>query len=517
MLARGVLRSYASPSPIDRLGPDGPAAVEVFARIAVRRILSFAALRRAFQLTLALAPCAGAGALAQQAAAATAAGSVSGTVLDSVSGIGLSEAMVQLVSRRRPMVAYGATTDAAGRFRIEGVEPDEYLAGFFHPTLDSLGIAVSPIALAVVTAGAPTDVRLAVPSAPSLARAHCGGRAPRDSTGVLLGYVVDADSGRAVPGARVVVSWIEITIGKGGIQQGPRRSSVTTQEGGFYVLCHLPADVEVVADAAIGRRRSGEVELKVPVRGLLRRDLIIAEPALVTVADSAGNQPSAARVAGLRGRAQAVGRVVDLRGRGVAGAQVALWGTSAVTRTRQDGGFTLDSLPAGTHTLEVRALGFSPTRKPVDLRNGRSTNASVMLEEQAHVLASVTVYGKRRREWSDIQGFLERSAAGRGGYFLTGADIDRHRPLRVSDVLRTIPGIRITPAEHYGNRVLMRGDCVPAVYIDGTRLMDNDIDGMLDGRQLGGVEVYRGVGETPVEYSALNGGSCGAILLWSKR
>ena len=487
----------------------------------MRRILALPSLRRALQLTLALTPCAGAGALAQQAqpaspAAAGTAGSVSGTVLDSISGIGLSEAMVQLVSRRRPMVAYGATTDASGRFRIEGVQPDEYLAGFFHPTLDSLGIAVSPIALAVVTAGEPTDVRLAVPSAPSLARAHCGGRAPRDSTGVLLGYVVDADSGRAVPGARVVVSWLEITIGKGGIQQGPRRSSVLTQEGGFYVLCHLPADVEVVADAAMGRRRSGEVELKVPVRGLLRRDLIIAEPALATVVDSGGTQPSARRV-GLRGGAQAVGRVVDLRGRGVAGAQVALWGTSAVTRTRQDGGFTLDSLPAGTHTLEVRALGFSPTRKPVDLRNGRTTNASVMLEEQAHVLASVTVYGKRRREWSDIQGFLERSAAGRGGYFLTSADIDRHRPLRVSDVLRTIPGIRIAPAEHFGNRVLMRGDCVPAVYIDGTRLMDNDIDGMLDGRQLGGVEVYRGVGETPVEYSALNGGSCGAILLWSKR
>jgi hypothetical protein len=56
---------------------------------------------------------------------------------------------------------------------------------------------------------------LALPGAPALAAAVCGARG--DSTGVLLGRVLDAERGEPVAGGAVVVRWGEVVLDRRGV------------------------------------------------------------------------------------------------------------------------------------------------------------------------------------------------------------------------------------------------------------------------------------------------------------
>ena len=458
----------------------------------------------------------------RSAGPAAATGVLSGRVYDSVSTLPLAGAMVQFVLRDRPEMAYGATTDYRGRFRLEEMQPGEYLAGFVHPALDSLGIESVPLVTTRVTAGEESDVVLAVPSGATLARAHCGQYRGKDSVGVLVGYVVDADAGTPMVGAKVVVSWAEITIDRRGLHTDQRRAAAVADERGFYVHCRLPSDVELLTDATLADRHSGLVELRVPPFGLRRRNMAVdATSAAASSGTSAGartaDSGARARPAFERGHARLQGRVYDIRARPLAGAVVGVWGTDVVGKTGEDGRFRLDSLPAGTHMVEARSIGYAPVREVADLSNVRTASVGLMLERQSTVLAGVTVYGKRRAQWGDLEGFARRSRRGMGGYFMSREDIEARRLTTVTDLLRTVPGVHVTPKGSFGGEVTLRGNCAPAVYIDGTLAADPDVDMLMDASDLGAVEVYQGAGQTPVEYSARAGGTCGAILLWSKR
>ncbi len=55
-----------------------------------------------------------------------------------------------------------------------------------------------------------------------------------------------------------------------------------------------------------------------------------------------------------------VGRVVDEDGTGVAGAQVYIERPALGTQTRANGEYVLPRVPAGTHNLHARLLGYRP-------------------------------------------------------------------------------------------------------------------------------------------------------------
>src|SRR5690348_4571242 len=137
---------------------------------------------------------------------------VSGTVYDSVMHAPLAAANVQLVDAKNPSRIYNAFTDSLGRFTMPAVVPGRYAAGFFHPSVDALGIE-TPLVGVDVVAGHPLSLALAIPGPGVIASALCGARAPGDSSGALVGLVRDADTGTPLAGARVVVSWLEINIG----------------------------------------------------------------------------------------------------------------------------------------------------------------------------------------------------------------------------------------------------------------------------------------------------------------
>jgi hypothetical protein len=128
----------------------------------------------------------------------------------------------------------------------------------------------------------------------------------------------------------------------------------------------------------------------------------------------------------------------------VSGARVRVWGTEAVAESGADGAFALAELPAGTFTLEARAIGREPARRAVALASGRVATAVVRMAPTAPVLERVVVMGQRTQASKNLEGFLARKRTGIGA-FVTRADIERRAPLDVSDVLRTTAGLTVIP------------------------------------------------------------------------
>ena len=54
------------------------------------------------------------------------------------------------------------------------------------------------------------------------------------------------------------------------------------------------------------------------------------------------------------------GKVVDPQGKPLPLAQLYVEGTTLATQSRNDGNYVLTGVPAGTHTLHARLLGYRP-------------------------------------------------------------------------------------------------------------------------------------------------------------
>lgn len=451
-----------------------------------------------------------AGAASDTVAGGAAPGAVAGVVFDSIAGAPLAGAQVQLVDTAERRRSYTAASDSAGRFRIGGVLPGGYLAGFFHPALDALGLE-SPLRLVAVSPGATTEVQLAIPGASRVAAVICGSRPAGDSTGAMAGVVRDADSGIPIPGARVVVTWTELIVDQRGLRQERRRVPVPVRPDGTYTVCGLPGD-ELVASAESGARRTGLVQVAVPARGILRRDFALG--------DVQPGQPGAMGAAGdsslvLRGAARLTGVVRASDGAPVAGARVFVWGTGRSAVTGRDGRFALDSLPSGTFSAEARAIGYSPTLAAVDLSRQGPATVSLRFGARVTQLGRVTIYGRRSLASRGLDEFLQRSRTGMGRY-ITGAEMERRGVLTVTEALRMIPGLRVTPSSGFGYAVTARGGCAPEVYVDGMRTFDGSqsLDRLVQPNQVAGIEVYTGLGAVPARYQS-NG--CGVLLVWTLR
>jgi len=438
---------------------------------------------------------------------------VIGTVSDSVAGRPLAGAVVQLVPAANPTgtEAYTATADSEGAFAIPGVPPGRYLAGFLHPAVDALGIA-APVRQVDVASGGPMRVRLATPSPARIAAALCGTRPPADSSGAIVAVVLDADDATPVAGAKLVVTWSELVVeGRPGLRLERRRLVADAGSDGLVRLCGVPSGPDVMASVEAPGRRSGIVEARVPARGLVRRDFLVSRPTpAATAGRDSGGRPA------LAGEARLRGVVRTLSGRAVQDATVLVWGTAVSGRTGADGTFAMGGLPAGTHSLEVRALGYAPVLTTVHLSSRVPAWASVTLEHPARALPPIRVYERRGRR-PDPTGFLERRRTGAGRY-VAAADIERMSPAVVSDALRTLPGVRVVPGVlGSSGHVSMRG-CEPRVFVDGMPVLNGSrqLDNIVSPRDVLGIEVYPQPGLAPVQYSGGLDNSC-TILVWTKR
>jgi hypothetical protein len=177
---------------------------------------------------------------------------VAGVVADSLDfGVTpLAGAVVQLVERGNPAADRTTRTDVQGHFALDGVPPGRYLVGFYHPRLDVLGIELRPREVLVPPTGI-DGLALATPGRRALRQALCGA-AVRDSAGVVVGIVRDADTDTPVAGATVAFSWNEMTFTDREARRVPRQVAAPTQSGGVFAACGLPTDDDVLVEVRSG-------------------------------------------------------------------------------------------------------------------------------------------------------------------------------------------------------------------------------------------------------------------------
>ena len=464
-------------------------------------------------IALALLPAPAAAQQPAPPAVAAATGALEGTVRDSLAGAPLAGAAVQVVSRADPQRTRGVTAGADGRYRIDSLPAGEYVVGFQHPRLDVLGVA-PPMRLVAVAAGQPTRADLGIPSGGALNRAACQ-PAAGDNAGLVLGRALDADTREPLGGGTIAIIWSEFVIDASGSRSVRRQQTTPTSATGHFALCGVPTDVGVILVAEHGTDASGYVEVQVPPGGAAVRELLIgrgaaAVPVPVSPMES-GNMPVR------RGTAALVGEVRSSTGDPVDRAVVTLFGSTGRDTTGRDGRFRLQDLPAGTHTLEARVIGWTPQRVAVNLSSAATDTLVVRLAERVPVLDRVTVVGKRP-VGSALEGFLRRRRQGMGR-FLTQNEIERRAAFSVGDLLRAVPGVRIEN-NMFDQSIFVR-NCTPHVWLDGMVLADgaSSLSYLVRPEEVAAIEVYPSLTTTPPEFQRMNAtgyGGCGSIVVWTR-
>lgn len=96
------------------------------------------------------------------------------------------------------------------------------------------------------------------------------------------------------------------------------------------------------------------------------------------------------------------GQIIDHKGEPISGATVLIERSSLGTTTDEQGQFLLEQIPVGKRTLQIKAIGFQPINKDVEIQAG----GHVQINETLHadnlslneVVVSATRYGVSRRE-----------------------------------------------------------------------------------------------------------------------
>jgi hypothetical protein len=404
-----------------------------------------------------------------------------------------------------------AATDSAGAFHIDNVMPGSYLLAFSHPRLEELGIELPPRKIDVLSGVPPVHYDLAVPGPRAMARVLCGDRMGIDSSGALAGRVLDADSHAGVGQGSVTASWVELRVVGPSVQRIPHGLKASLDESGRFAMCGVPSDIAVHVQAIAGSSRSGEFELQVPPFALLHRELFVTPMSSKDVAKGATGR--------LHGTARVVGHVRGPNGHPLERAQVLLLDSGASEVSDAAGAFTLDSLPAGTRALEVRALGFVPAHVVLDLKGGSVLTEDITLTTRVAVLDAVTVYGKAPKR-GEAGAFVDRSH-GMFGKFFTGDQVAQSGVTSLPELFRMVPGLRVTQASgSMMTTVLSRGEkfdtpCMPDVYLDGMYIDEGamSLDNLVRPSEIGGIEVYVDQNTVPVQFKR---GSCGSIVIWTK-
>ena len=443
---------------------------------------------------------------------------VTGQVYDSIARQPMPGVTVQLVNADAPGTGRPAlaVTDSTGRYSMSDVAPGRYLAGFFHQALDTLGLEIPP---RLVEVGRGTmRIDLATPSPRTIVRTICP-TVNADSTGLFMGSVRATDSEAAIEGARVVVEWSEFVLDGVQLYERPRQTSVTTTGPGWFAFCGLPTDAVLQARAINGRDTTGLVDIEVPTAGLRYQSFYVGgarSEVLPTVIDAlaAPGTPTARPVVVLRGDARLSGTVLDPSGKPVANAHVLVWGTEVDVQTNERGAFAIDGLPGGTHTVEVRVIGYVPVTRVVHLAAARPISIEVKLDRAAVILATETVRGKLVYSRRLVE-FERRRRSGFGKY-VTTEEIDRRPTAKLGQLLQNVLGVYVQSRAGQTS-VTMRGSfggyCVPTLYVDGHRDLSGDFD-YLYADEIAGIEVYSRENQRPTGYQDSN--RCGAVLVWTR-
>lgn len=447
---------------------------------------------------------------------------VEGVVLEEISSEPVADATVRLDGTDTH-----AVTDSAGRFRLTDVVPGRYDLLLGHADVTAWG--EGPEAVGVeARAGEVSAVVLRLPSALTLLARACAEELDSrpEKTAVLVGRVLDRASGLPLEGVEVTVEWTAWRAGgmSGAYLFGRDESGVRLVTGadGSFQACVVPENTKLTLTAALGPFTSEPDTVRIPEGApLLVRDLHM----------------------GIVGHTTVIGSVVGYEdGSPLAAARVTLRPLTASAEpgrtltADQDGRFAVDDAVVGAVEMEVSALGYATVRDTVVTRSGRMNHVTIRVPRQAVEVDGLTVTVDARLERLDRTGFYQRRREGLG-YFLDVDAIEAAPVTAPSQLFRMAPGlqVRYTSGQSGGRAVVtLANGCVPALYLDGTRVRAGGpfvkdpnptrtggagpplyLDDLVSLGDIAGVEVFRSPAEAPAGYTG-TGSDCGVMLVWTR-
>ncbi len=180
--------------------------------------------------------------------------------------------------------------------------------------------------------------------------------------------------------------------------------------------------------------------------------------------------------------------------------------------TNQDGRFFFSKLPGGTYSLQAGGMGYRDLSDSLSIPSGKRLELRLQLSSSPIQLQPVLVVVKSRAQRrGPVPGLEARERRGLGT-IITREKISEENPFVVSDLFRTVPGVRVVPDRDLGYDLELRGGCKPAIWVDGTRTSADDIDLVLHPADLQAVEIYQ-ASEIPVRFAT---NRCGVVLFWTR-
>jgi hypothetical protein len=446
---------------------------------------------------------------------ATVVGSLSGTVTDSLHDVLLRGALVRVDQTTRE-----GFTDSLGHFHIDSVPAGQHRLVVIHPLLDTLGISLVTQPMTFL-GGSEKVVDLSVPSAETLVSIFCPPARRALGPAALVGFVHDADTDTPAVGAKVSLLY-EVSDPLG-LKKTPVVREYPIGKDGTYRICGLPAQLTGKLQVFRNGVQTGEVPVVLGDTGaqvLAMRSMSIASQVQTVAVASKDTGGGAAPRMVQKGKARVTGKVTNKYGQPIAHARVELQNTGQATLTKANGDFVLDSLPSGTQTLEVRQLGYSPTDVPVELSMARPENVTVKMADYVPVLSTMRVTAQKEKGLLDV-GFTDRKKSGMG-YYLDSDQLKMRQTNQFSDMLRTVPGLRVVPAGD-GTNVIQSsrdptGGCV-TFYVDGSpwqQMTPGDLDTFVRPEEVAALEVYNG-STTPAQFTQPGMSGCTTVVIWTQR
>jgi hypothetical protein len=236
---------------------------------------------------------------------------------------------------------------------------------------------------------------------------------------------------------------------------------------------------------------------------------------LMAVSGAAAQQPIATH-----GSATVQGIVLDVQsGQPISRARVTIAGTGVVRLSDNTGRFVRDSMPSGSQTLEVRAIGFRPSNQPLVLTDGERITVRIEM-----ITIPVRLDTVRTRASSQDIASYERRRDARIGTYYDRADIARMKVFDPTDVLRHALRVRVdfdvgAPSVKTGGGVHPR--CDPDLWIDGRWRRDvlvGEMDNFVPLDQIEHIEIYTDSFTIPSDLVNLKQGgkiTCGAVVVWT--
>ena len=185
----------------------------------------------------------------------------------------------------------------------------------------------------------------------------------------------------------------------------------------------------------------------------------------------------------------------------------------------------------GAYSLVVMAPGYADSKAlSIELFADRPIVQAVQLQPEPYRAEPVTVTTRRNADL-EHNGFYKRKEDHRG-FFIDRAEIEKRNTRTVSDLLRVVPGIRMTTAAGGGMAVSFQGNetagpgrivlCGPRIFLDGVELIGRErssptpVDNIVVPHDLAGIEIYRRPSQLPPRFGGAMS-ACGVIVMWTRQ